>query len=256
MEASVSKVLESEAARENAEAAREGAEKQRQTDTAAAIQEAQEAAEIARNAKGDKGDKGDTGEDGYTPVRGTDYWTDADKAAINADIAAQVAGKVDKIDGKGLSTNDYTDADKATVSGLQSRLTHIGDIEITESGIKIAVKDNLALRMAVVLITVPDGSPAINVEFRFDDNNTATRYCSNLNSGRVAVELKNGIPWLDYSFIKGADTSTQTVLAAPNSAFRSYTAYAATKITRIRIIGMNNAELLAGSKFEIYGVTV
>ena len=59
MEAAVSKVLESEAARENAEAAREGAEKQRQTDTAAAIQEAQEAAEIARNAKGDKGDKGD-----------------------------------------------------------------------------------------------------------------------------------------------------------------------------------------------------
>ena len=116
MEASVSKVLESEAARENAEAAREGAEKQRQTDTAAAIQEAQEAAEIARNAKGDKGDpftyadfteeqlaalkgakgdaftysdfteeqlaklkgeKGDTGQDGYTPQKGIDYFDGA-----------------------------------------------------------------------------------------------------------------------------------------------------------------------------------
>ena len=115
MEASVSKVLESEAARENAEAARE-AEKQRQTDTAAAIQEAQEAAEIARNAKGDKGDpftyadfteeqlaalkgekgdaftysdfteeqlaklkgeKGDTGQDGYTPKKGIDYFDGA-----------------------------------------------------------------------------------------------------------------------------------------------------------------------------------
>ena len=32
--------------------------------------------------KGDKGDKGDTGADGYTPVRGTDYWTEADKAEI------------------------------------------------------------------------------------------------------------------------------------------------------------------------------
>ena len=49
LEASVSKVLESETAREKAE-------EKRQTDTAAAIQEAQEAAEIARNAKGDKGD--------------------------------------------------------------------------------------------------------------------------------------------------------------------------------------------------------
>ena len=116
MEASVSKVLESEAARENAEAAREGAEKQRQTDTAAAIQEAQEAAEIARNAKGDKGDpftyadfteeqlaglkgekgdaftysdfteeqlarlkgeKGDTGQDGYTPQKNIDYFDGA-----------------------------------------------------------------------------------------------------------------------------------------------------------------------------------
>ena len=109
MEASVSKVLESEAAREKAE-------EKRQTDTAAAIQEAQEAAEIARNAKGDKGDpftyadfteeqlaalkgakgdaftysdfteeqlaklkgeKGDTGQDGYTPQKGIDYFDGA-----------------------------------------------------------------------------------------------------------------------------------------------------------------------------------
>ena len=116
MEAAVSKVLESEAARENAEAAREGAEKQRQTDTAAAIQEAQEAAEIARNAKGDKGDaftyedfteaqlaalkgekgdaftysdfteeqlaalkgaRGERGQDGYTPQKNIDYFDGA-----------------------------------------------------------------------------------------------------------------------------------------------------------------------------------
>ena len=109
MEAAVSKVLESEAAREKAE-------EKRQTDTAAAIQEAQEAAEIARNAKGDKGDpftyadfteeqlaalkgekgdaftysdfteeqltrlkgeKGDTGQDGYTPKKGIDYFDGA-----------------------------------------------------------------------------------------------------------------------------------------------------------------------------------
>ena len=41
--------------------------------------------------KGDKGDKGDTGPagaDGYTPVKGTDYWTPADKAEIVADTLA------------------------------------------------------------------------------------------------------------------------------------------------------------------------
>ena len=35
----------------------------------------------ADGAKGDKGDKGDAG---YSPVRGTDYWTDADKAEIKS----------------------------------------------------------------------------------------------------------------------------------------------------------------------------
>lgn len=41
-----------------------------------------------KGAKGDKGDKGDTGAagtngiDGYTPVKGVDYYTDADKAEI------------------------------------------------------------------------------------------------------------------------------------------------------------------------------
>lgn len=38
--------------------------------------------------KGDKGDKGDPGTDGKTPVKGTDYWTAADKAEIVNDTLA------------------------------------------------------------------------------------------------------------------------------------------------------------------------
>ena len=38
--------------------------------------------------KGDKGDKGDPGSDGKTPVKGTDYWTAADKAEIVNDTLA------------------------------------------------------------------------------------------------------------------------------------------------------------------------
>ena len=47
--------------------------------------------------KGDKGDKGDTGNDGYTPVRGTDYWTTADTAAISADLDSKISGKQDAL---------------------------------------------------------------------------------------------------------------------------------------------------------------
>lgn len=40
--------------------------------------------------QGEQGPAGADGEDGYTPVRGTDYWTDEDKAAIVADTLAQL----------------------------------------------------------------------------------------------------------------------------------------------------------------------
>ena len=42
--------------------------------------------------RGDKGDKGDTGEDGYTPIRGTDYWTDEDIAEIKSYVYEAILG--------------------------------------------------------------------------------------------------------------------------------------------------------------------
>lgn len=39
-----------------------------------------------------KGATGDAGADGYTPVRGTDYWTDADKAEIKAYVDEAILG--------------------------------------------------------------------------------------------------------------------------------------------------------------------
>ena len=35
-----------------------------------------------QGAPGEKGDKGDTGADGYTPIKGTDYYTEADKTEM------------------------------------------------------------------------------------------------------------------------------------------------------------------------------
>ncbi len=45
---------------------------------------------------------GDKGADGYTPIRGKDYWTEADQSAISADLDGKIADKVDKKDGYGL----------------------------------------------------------------------------------------------------------------------------------------------------------
>lgn len=73
------------------------------TRTAAAAKAEASAATAAANAavadlqaKADagafKGDKGDTGEDGYTPVRGTDYWTAEDIAAIKGYVDTAILG--------------------------------------------------------------------------------------------------------------------------------------------------------------------
>ena len=42
--------------------------------------------------KGNPGDKGEPGADGYTPVKGTDYWTSDDKAEIQSYIDNQIGG--------------------------------------------------------------------------------------------------------------------------------------------------------------------
>ena len=45
--------------------------------------------------KGDKGEDGKDGADGaagHTPVRGTDYWTDADKAEIKGYVDDAILG--------------------------------------------------------------------------------------------------------------------------------------------------------------------
>lgn len=44
---------------------------------------------------------------------------DSSALATNESVTAGLAGKVDKLEGMGLSTNDYTDADKTKLAGLE-----------------------------------------------------------------------------------------------------------------------------------------
>lgn len=106
-----------------------------------------------KGLKGDKGDKGDDGTDGITPqvtvntqteteytlkiktgeqelitpnLRGKDgdgtvdeeMSTTSENALMNKTTTVALNGKVDKEQGKGLSTNDYTTADKEKLAGI------------------------------------------------------------------------------------------------------------------------------------------
>ena len=61
----------------------------------------------------------------------TNDYTDAD-AAIVAGVTTALAGKVDKVTGKGLSTNDYTNEDKAIVDNVTTALA--GKVDTSSVG--------------------------------------------------------------------------------------------------------------------------
>jgi len=46
----------------------------------------------SKGSKGDQGIQGETGAPGYSPVRGTDYWTNADKAEIKSYVDEAILG--------------------------------------------------------------------------------------------------------------------------------------------------------------------
>lgn len=52
--------------------------------------------EWLESLKGDKGDPGEGGQDGYTPVKGTDYWTADDIAEIQSYIDNKIGGALNE----------------------------------------------------------------------------------------------------------------------------------------------------------------
>lgn len=58
------------------------------------------------------------------------------KDKLAAALVTEIDGKVDKVEGKGLSTNDYTDADKSKVDGVAAGATKV-EASTTDGNIKV-----------------------------------------------------------------------------------------------------------------------
>ena len=73
----------------------------------------------SRGEKGDKGDKGAQGEPGETPIKGTDYFTEADKQEIASQAAGLVdlSGKQNKITAAGILKGDGAGGVSAAEAG-------------------------------------------------------------------------------------------------------------------------------------------
>ncbi|MDE6520673.1 MAG: hypothetical protein K2K91_09530 [Ruminococcus sp.] len=71
------------------------------------------------------------GENGGGDVDLSDYYTKSQTDSL-------ISGKVDKIDGMGLSENNFTDAEKSKLAGLENTLSTVNDrlttLELGSSG--------------------------------------------------------------------------------------------------------------------------
>lgn len=98
---------------------------------------------------------------------------------------ASIANKVDKVEGKGLSTNDFTNSDKSKLDGLKNSLSFIskplvgdsGAILNDENGLKIGQPLSLqcfqnGTEIIIALSFTTDGQIewAANTKFTEDDN--------------------------------------------------------------------------------------
>lgn len=101
----------------------------------------------AQGPKGDKGDTGATGPAGYTPVKGTDYWTGADQEAIMQQVIAAlgtpVFGTVD-VDNNIVLTGELVDGDYTIrYEAADGTTTVIGTLEIGGTAAYINVLDTV-----------------------------------------------------------------------------------------------------------------
>lgn len=73
---------------------------------------------------------------------GLSYYDSKATARMNAAIASAVAGKVDKVEGKGLSTNDFTDALKTKLEGVAegAQVNVIESVKVNGTALEITDK--------------------------------------------------------------------------------------------------------------------
>lgn len=153
--------------------------------------------DVLNGEKGDKGDKGDTGsdgkdgsngKDGYTPVKGTDYWTEDDKSAIVNEVAAQTYLK-STIDSKFKIANDDISANTEAIKQNKTDILLLNKNAL----MKNQGAENVGKILVVgtdgnlILTDMPEGNGDITGVL--DENNNIL-LSGNLASGRYTLKYE------------------------------------------------------------------
>lgn len=128
-------------------------------------------------------------------------WNQTDNTQVDyiknkPNITSLLAEKVDKVEGKGLSTNDYDDTAKTIVSNVTSALSEKWD----KSSQKVAGAYNF-LQHAATSQVVGEGSNAVTFTVNADRSITASRSTTGSSKVTLSIYLTNALDLGDYNLV-------------------------------------------------------
>lgn len=189
-------------------------------------------------AKGDKGDTGATGakgQDGKTPVKGTDYWTDADKAEIVEEVLEQIP----ESSGGGGGGDTWELICTITPDGTTSKVTQNFDADYKKIKLVVRTQGNTVVSKASAtdkwkVNVIYNGWQEVTV-MSFTDNSTWRAY---VGEAEVMGDRVVGTGISSFS--------------NPINAFGTISGY----IEGIAIVPSASEALIYQNTFYVYGVRV
>lgn len=188
----------------------------------------------AKGEKGDTGPQGPAGADGYTPIKGTDYWTESDKAEIVQEAASsipiattEVAGKVkpdgitvtitedgtiSAVGGSGGGTAADISFDNAgtglAATNVQAALVEINEDLVGSEEVQDMIYENLDFTADFFYAGYPSSFNKILKASEFiGTNNPFTNTTLFYQYGPILIEWDKD----DYSFKDNKDITTNLV---------------------------------------------
>lgn len=143
--------------------------------------------------------------------------------ATTSALNTGLSGKVDKVTGKGLSTNDYTNEDKNKLAGIETG-AQVNTIEsVKKNGVAVEIGEDKSIDIEVptkLSELTNDGNFVVDADYVHTDNNFTDALETKLNGitagaqpNKIEVVKKNGVVVPITSADKSVDITVATKLS-------------------------------------------
>lgn len=201
--------------------------------------------------KGDKGDKGDPGTDGKTPVKGVDYWTEADQEAVVQQVIAAlgtpVFGRVDG-DKNIILTGELADGVYTlTYEDAEGNATQIGTLTLKDEPAYTNILP-LAINSDKTPFVGTNGELGYKTGYRLNSSGAESAVSDWAVTGFIPISTEDTLYFKNIQ-IRG-NNQKHDYIGLYNASFSSLTS------TQVISVFIEQTLNNAGSAPEDYGITL